>query len=94
MEVALKRGGSLHGGLLLAAVCAVALVVPSLSWPWYLLLPLLAYAAVASAVPALRRTAPPLALGAWAVVPWRLRPPSAWRPRPFSWDSMPGSAPR
>jgi membrane protease YdiL (CAAX protease family) len=63
MEAVLKRGGALHGGILLAAWCAVVLALPTLSWPWYLLLPLLAYAAVAWSVPTLRRTAPSIAAG-------------------------------
>jgi membrane protease YdiL (CAAX protease family) len=63
MEAVLKRAGSVHGGLFLAALCAVALTRPPLSWPWYLLLPLLAYAAVAGALPTLRRTAPSVRVG-------------------------------
>jgi membrane protease YdiL (CAAX protease family) len=41
----------------------MALLLPPLSWPWYLLLPLLAYATIAVSLPALRRTAPPLRAG-------------------------------
>ena len=63
MEVALKRGGAVHGGLFLAAVCAAALVSPPLPWPWYLLLPLLAYGGVALLFAPLRRTAPVIGIG-------------------------------
>jgi uncharacterized protein len=62
MEAVFRRG-HVHGGLLIAALCAVGLALPPLSWPWPLLLPLLAYAVIARTVPALRRTAPPLAAG-------------------------------
>ena len=63
MEAVLKHSASVHGGLLIAAGCAVALALPPLAWPWYLLLPVVAYAVVVCALPALRRTAPPIAVG-------------------------------
>ncbi len=63
MEASRKRGGAVHGGLFLAAVCAVALALPPLAWPWHLLVPLLAYAVLVAAFPPLRRTAPPIAVG-------------------------------
>jgi membrane protease YdiL (CAAX protease family) len=63
MKAVLRRGGSVHGGLFFVAVCAIALILPALIWPWHLLLPLLAYAGIALALPPLRRTAPPLAVG-------------------------------
>jgi membrane protease YdiL (CAAX protease family) len=63
MVAALKRGGSIHGGLFLAAVLAATLALPPLPWPWYLLAPLLAYAAVVLALAPLRRTAPRLSAG-------------------------------
>lgn len=63
MEAVRKGAGALHGGLFLAALCVVAVGMPSLSWPWYLLLPLLAYAGIALPLPALRRTAPRLTVG-------------------------------
>jgi hypothetical protein len=47
-----------HGGIFLAAACAIALGLPPLAWPWYLLLPLLAYAGLVLSLPGLRRTAP------------------------------------
>jgi uncharacterized protein len=64
-----KRAGALHGGFFLAALAAVAVGLPALSWPWYLLLPLLAYAGVVLAVSPLRRTAPRLAVGRLGGVP-------------------------
>src|SRR5262249_53038538 len=63
MELALKRGGAIHGGLFLATVCAAALVSPPLSWPWYLLLPLFAYGGIALLFAPLRRTAPVIGIG-------------------------------
>jgi membrane protease YdiL (CAAX protease family) len=58
-----KQGGALHGGLLLAIVAVIALVLPPLSWPLHLLLPLLIYFALVLILPSLRRTAPRFALG-------------------------------
>src|SRR2546421_10605753 len=58
-----NRADTLHGGLIVAALLAFWLGVPSLDWPWYLLLPLLAYAGVVVAIPPLRRTTPRIALG-------------------------------
>lgn len=46
----------LHGGLLLIMLPLPALVPALTRWPWYLLAPLLGYAAVVSAVPVLRRS--------------------------------------
>jgi membrane protease YdiL (CAAX protease family) len=63
MEAALKRGGVIHGGLFLAALIVVTLGWPSLAWPWYLLLPLLAYAGVVLALPPLQQTAPRITVG-------------------------------
>jgi membrane protease YdiL (CAAX protease family) len=63
MEAALKRNGSVHGALFLAALFAAALLLPPLPWPWYLLLPLLAYAAITLSFAPLRRTAPVLTIG-------------------------------
>ena len=69
MDVALKRGGAVHGGIFLAAVCAAALVSPPLPWPWYLLLPLLAYGGVALLFAPLRRTAPVIGIGRMSGAP-------------------------
>src|SRR5262249_43774068 len=63
MEVALNRGGALHGGLFLAAVCAAVLVAPGMSWPWHLLLPLFAYGSMAWLFAPLRRTALVISIG-------------------------------
>jgi membrane protease YdiL (CAAX protease family) len=52
-----------HGGLFLAALGAVGLGWPDLSWPWYLLFPLLLYAGITIVLPRLRRTAPRLRVG-------------------------------
>jgi membrane protease YdiL (CAAX protease family) len=52
-----------HGGIFLAALGAVGLGWPDLSWPWYLLFPLLLYAGITILVPPLRRPAPLLRVG-------------------------------
>jgi membrane protease YdiL (CAAX protease family) len=69
MEAIRRRGGALHGCLFLASLAAVAITLPSLSWPWYLLLPLLVYAGITLALPPLRRTAPQLSLGRMGQAP-------------------------
>jgi membrane protease YdiL (CAAX protease family) len=70
MEAVLRRGGgAIHGGLFLAAAVAATLLAPPLPWPWYLLLPLLAYAAVALSSAPLRRTAPLLQVGRMSGAP-------------------------
>jgi membrane protease YdiL (CAAX protease family) len=63
MLVPHQRWGELHGGLLLAAMCATIFWLPQLHWPWPLALPLLAYAIVVVPLPSLRRTAPRIVLG-------------------------------
>jgi membrane protease YdiL (CAAX protease family) len=63
MEAVRKRTGALHSGLFFAVLCLTAVGLPALAWPWYLLLPLLAYAGIALAFPPLRRTAPRLTVG-------------------------------
>jgi uncharacterized protein len=63
MDAAVKQGGAAHGIVFLAAVGTVLVTLWPLSWPWYFLLPLLAYAVIVLAWPPLRRTAPRFALG-------------------------------
>lgn len=63
MKPAARSSAPLHGALLLAIVCITAWVLPSLAWPWYLLLPLLAYSGVVLISPPLRRTAPRITVG-------------------------------
>ncbi len=63
MEAASKQGGALHGAVFLFALAAFGVGLSSLNWPWQLLLPLLAYAAVVLAWPRLRRSAPRIAVG-------------------------------
>jgi membrane protease YdiL (CAAX protease family) len=63
MEAALKQNAALHGTVFFAALGGVAIVLAPLKWPWYLLLPLLAYGAIVLAWPRLHRTAPRLAVG-------------------------------
>jgi membrane protease YdiL (CAAX protease family) len=70
MDAVLKREGAVHGVIFLAAVGAVAIVLPQPAWPWRLLLPLLAYAAIVLAWPRLRRTVPRPAVG--RLVGWPL----------------------
>jgi membrane protease YdiL (CAAX protease family) len=54
---------TLHAGLFLAALGFVAVCLPGLGWPWYLVLPLAGYGGAVLLVPALYRTAPRLAVG-------------------------------
>ena len=63
MDAALKQGGAMHGTVFLVSLGAVAVLFSPLSWPWYLLLPLLVYAVVVLAWPRMRRTAPRLGFG-------------------------------
>ena len=63
MDAILKQEGAVHGVIFLAAVGAVAILLPQPAWPWRLLLPLLAYAAIVLAWPRLRRTVPRPAVG-------------------------------
>ncbi len=53
-----KAKAAIHGILLFAALILVTASFPSLLWPWPLLLPLLIYAGIVSAIGPLRRTAP------------------------------------
>jgi uncharacterized protein len=65
MDAALKQDGAVHGAVFLAALGTVAVVLSPPRWPWYLLLPLLAYAAIVVVWPRLRRTAPQFVFGRW-----------------------------
>jgi membrane protease YdiL (CAAX protease family) len=65
VDATLKDSKALHGAVFLAALGTVAIILSPLRWPWYLLLPLLAYAAIVLAWPRLRRTIPRLAFGRW-----------------------------
>jgi membrane protease YdiL (CAAX protease family) len=58
-----KQNGALHGAVFLAALLVVRVGLPPQPWPWYLLLPLFAYALAVIAWPRLRRSAPRLAVG-------------------------------
>jgi uncharacterized protein len=60
-----KQQAAVHGTVFLVALGAVAVSLSPPRWPWYLLLPLLAYAVIVLAWPRLRRTAPRLAVGRW-----------------------------
>lgn len=57
------RLGGLHGGIFIVILLATAAAFPALAWPWYLLVPLGAYAGIVVAIPPLRRTAPQLRVG-------------------------------
>ena len=70
MEAALRRDGAIHGAVHLTALTVALIAMSPLRWPWYLVLPLLAYVIVVVAWPRLRRTAPRLALG--RMVGWPL----------------------
>jgi len=63
MDAAVKQSAAVHGAVFLTALGAVAILLAPLRWPWYLGLPLLAYAGIVLASPPLRRTAPRLAVG-------------------------------
>ncbi len=63
MDRNVKQNGALHGAVFLAALLVVRVGLPPQPWPWYLLLPLFAYALVVLAWPRLRRSAPRLAVG-------------------------------
>ena len=69
MDAASKHSGVLHAWLFVAVFAASASARPPLLWPWYMLLPLLAYAGLALSFPALRRTAPRLAMGRISGIP-------------------------
>jgi len=58
-----KFARTLHACLFFAALGATVVGLAPPSWPWYLLLPMLAYAGVVLAIPLLRRTAPRLKIG-------------------------------
>jgi hypothetical protein len=58
-----KTRAAIHGILFFALVVIVNACFPSLPWPWYLVIPVLVYAALVLAVGPLRRTAPKLAVG-------------------------------
>src|ERR1700733_6478234 len=63
MEAALRRDGAIHGAVYLTALTVALIAMSPLRWPWYLVLPLLAYLMIVVAWPRLRRTAPGLTLG-------------------------------
>ncbi len=58
-----KLRTAFHGILFFAALVIVNVSSPSLSWPWYLLVPVLVYSTAIFIVAPLRRTAPKLAIG-------------------------------
>jgi uncharacterized protein len=70
MEAALRRDGAIHGAVYLTALTVALIAMSPLRWPWYLVLPLLAYLMIVVAWPRLRRTAPGLTLG--RMVGWPL----------------------
>jgi uncharacterized protein len=63
MEAIRRRAGPAHGVLIIAALALVVSGLLPLPWPLYLLLPLVLYAGIVFAIPALRATAPRLAFG-------------------------------
>jgi membrane protease YdiL (CAAX protease family) len=54
---------AVHGGLFVAAFILIPFSLPTLGWPWYLLVPLVGYAAFVLLVPTLRRTIPRIPFG-------------------------------
>jgi uncharacterized protein len=63
MNSSLKQHGTAHGAVFLSTLIAIRIGLPPQSWPWYLLLPLLAYSVIVLAWPSLRQTAPRLKVG-------------------------------
>lgn len=63
MEADGKRSSVLHALVFLAVFLSCAAGLTPLTWPWYLALPLFAYAGITLALPILRRTAPRLPMG-------------------------------
>jgi uncharacterized protein len=70
MESARGRDGAIHGAVFLTALGVALIAMSPLRWPWYLVLPLLAYTMVVVGWPRLRRTAPRMTLG--RMVGWPL----------------------
>jgi membrane protease YdiL (CAAX protease family) len=64
-ELSSTRWTAIHGALFVAILGVVLLCLPGLRWPWYLLIPVAAYAGLVVALPQLRRTAPHLGVGRW-----------------------------
>jgi uncharacterized protein len=58
-----KNTAAIHGVVFFATLIVVTAGFPSLPWPWYLVIPLLVYGGVVSAVGPLRRTLPKLVVG-------------------------------
>jgi hypothetical protein len=63
MDAAVKQGTAAHGTVFLLVLGTVAIALSPLGWPWYLLLPMSAYALIVLMSPPLRRTVPRFALG-------------------------------
>jgi membrane protease YdiL (CAAX protease family) len=63
VDAALKQDAAVHGSVFLLALGAVAIGLSPLGWPWYLLLPMVAYALIVFVCPPLRRTVPRFAIG-------------------------------
>jgi membrane protease YdiL (CAAX protease family) len=70
MNSSLKQRGTAHGAVFLSALIAIRIGLAPQPWPWYLLLPLLAYSVIVLAWPSLRQTAPRLKVG--RLVGWPL----------------------
>jgi membrane protease YdiL (CAAX protease family) len=54
---------AIHAALFIVILLVVAIGLPSLLWPWYLVLPLLVYGGAVLTIKPLRQTAPKLAVG-------------------------------
>ena len=54
---------AIHGVIFVGVFLVISLCLAGMAWPWFLLIPLLAYYALVAAVPPLRRTVPRLAIG-------------------------------
>jgi hypothetical protein len=63
VDAALKENAAMHGTVFLLTLGTVAVALSPLGWPWYLLLPMCAYALIVLMSPPLRRTVPRFALG-------------------------------
>src|SRR5580700_8830427 len=69
MEAIRERAGAYHAGLFFAFLIAPAFGLLPQSWPWYLVLPIVGYAAVVLAIPYLRRTALRVGIGRLTCAP-------------------------
>jgi membrane protease YdiL (CAAX protease family) len=59
----MQSNGAIHAAVFLTAFVVAVTAISPLRWPWYLVLPLAAYALIVAVWPPLRRTTPRFSLG-------------------------------